>query len=157
EDVAVMLEGEQDVRLDATDHAHQLRQEADEGERPLRAVLEAEMHVLPAVEGGGLAVEEEVVHLEFGLAAALLAGKAFAEQTRDFLRAGQFRLRLDEQQPHGAAPDLLLHCLHAGNDSLPIPPENPQETVRMRAARPSRRLVTLRRRRRPPLAEARQA
>ena len=129
EDVAVVLERQKHIGLDAADHAHKLRQEAGEGERPLRAVLEAEMYVLPAVEGRGFAIEEEVVDLELGLAAALLAGKALAEQARYLLRAGEFRLRLDEQQPHGAACGFLLHCAYAGNESLPIRPEKPQEKV----------------------------
>ena len=70
---------------------------------PFGLSFEAEMDVAPAVEGRRLAIEEEVMDLEFGLAATLLRGKPFSEQARDFLRAGHFRLRLDKQQLHGAA------------------------------------------------------
>src|SRR5690606_15354024 len=100
-DVAVVLEGQKHVRPDAADDTHELPQEADEGERALGAVLEAEVNVLPSIESRSLAVEEEVMNLELGLAAALLAGQAFAEQPRYLLRAGHFGLRLDEQQPYG--------------------------------------------------------
>ena len=96
---------------------------------PFGLSFEAEMDVLPAVEGGGLAVEEEVMDLEFGLAAALLAGKPLSEQARYFLRASHFSLRLDEQQSYGSAPGCFLHRGYAGNESLPIGPEKSQETV----------------------------
>ena len=72
------------------------------------------MNVCPAVESRCLAVEKQVVNLEFRFAAATpFQSEPLAEQARNLLRPGHFRLGLDEQQLNGSVPCLLFHgCLY---------------------------------------------